>query len=60
MPALYCPSVATVRTVYRYRFFASVGVSKDKLIKLEIMRGENDDCRILRMSGDSIYEDSWR
>ena len=33
---------------------------EDKLIKLEIMRGENDDCRILRMSGDSIYEDSWR
>ena len=32
----------------------------DKLIKIEIMRGENDDCRILRMSGDSVYEDSWR
>ncbi len=33
---------------------------EDKLIKIEIMRGENDDCRILRMSGDSVYEDSWR
>lgn len=33
---------------------------EDKLIKIEIMHGENDDCRILRMSGDSIYEDSWR
>lgn len=32
----------------------------DKLIRIEIMRGENDDCRILRMSGDSIYENSWR
>lgn len=33
---------------------------EDKLIKIEIMRGETDDQRILRMSGDSIYEDSWR
>ena len=33
---------------------------EDKLIKIEIMRGESDDQRILRMSGDSIYEDSWR
>ena len=33
---------------------------EDKLIKIEILRGENDDCRILRMSGDSVYEDSWR
>ncbi len=32
----------------------------EKLIKIEIMRGENDEQRILRMSGDSIYEDSWR
>lgn len=32
----------------------------DKLIRIEILRGETDDCRILRMSGDSIYEDSWR
>ncbi len=31
-----------------------------KLIRIEIMRGENDDQRILRMSGDSIYENSWR
>ncbi len=33
---------------------------EEKLIKIEIMRGEDDDQRILRMSGDSIYEDSWR
>ena len=33
---------------------------EEKLIKIEILRGENDDSRILRMSGDSIYEDSWR
>ena len=33
---------------------------EEKLIKIEIMRGETDDQRILRMSGDSIYEDSWR
>ena len=33
---------------------------EDKLIKIEIMRGETDDQRILRMSGDTVYEDSWR
>jgi tRNA threonylcarbamoyladenosine biosynthesis protein TsaE len=33
---------------------------EDKLIKIEIMRGEDDDSRIVIMSGDSIYEDSWR
>ncbi len=33
---------------------------EEKLIKIEIMRGDNDDSRILRMSGDSVYEDSWR
>ncbi len=33
---------------------------EDKLIKIEIMRGENDEQRIIRMSGDSIYENSWR
>lgn len=33
---------------------------EEKLIKIEILRGENDDSRILRMSGESIYEDSWR
>ncbi len=32
---------------------------EEKLIKIEIMHGDNDDSRILRMSGDSIYEDSW-
>lgn len=33
---------------------------EDKLIRIEILRGENDEFRILRMSGDSVYEDSWR
>lgn len=33
---------------------------KDKLIKIEFERGENDDDRVLRMSGDSLYENSWR
>ncbi len=33
---------------------------EEKLIKIEIMRGENDDQRIIRMSGDSTYENSWR
>ena len=33
---------------------------EEKLIKIEILRGEIDDSRILRMSGESIYEDSWR
>ena len=33
---------------------------EEKLIKIEILRGEDDECRILRMSGESIYEDSWR
>lgn len=33
---------------------------EDKLIKIEILRGDDDDSRIFRMSGDSCYEDSWR
>ncbi len=33
---------------------------EEKLIKIEILRGDNDNSRILRMSGDSVYEDSWR
>ncbi len=33
---------------------------EEKLIKIEISRGETDDSRVLRMSGDSIYENSWR
>ena len=33
---------------------------EEKLIKIEFSRGENDDDRILRMSGESVYEDSWR
>lgn len=32
---------------------------EDKLIKIEILRGDNDDSRILRMCGDSVYENSW-
>ena len=33
---------------------------EDNLIIIEFERGENDECRILRMSGESLYEDSWR
>lgn len=33
---------------------------EDKLIKIEIVKGESDDERIIRMSGESVYEDSWR
>lgn len=33
---------------------------EEKLIKIEFSRGKNDDNRILRMSGESVYEDSWR
>ncbi len=33
---------------------------KDKLIKIEIFKGESDDERIIRMSGEGVYEDSWR
>ena len=33
---------------------------EEKLIKIEFFRGEDDDSRILRMSGESVYEDSWR
>lgn len=33
---------------------------EDKLIKIEIIKGESDDERIIRMSGESVYEDSWR
>jgi tRNA threonylcarbamoyladenosine biosynthesis protein TsaE len=33
---------------------------EDKLIKIEIIKGESDDQRIIRMSGESVYEDSWR
>ncbi len=35
-------------------------IPEEKLIKIEIIRGDNDDSRILRMCGDSVYEDSWR
>ena len=33
---------------------------ENKLIKIEIIKGESDDERIIRMSGESVYEDSWR
>ena len=33
---------------------------EEKLIRIEISRGENDDSRIFRMCGDKVYEDSWR
>ena len=33
---------------------------EEKLIKIEILRGDSDNSRILRMSGDRVYEDSWR
>lgn len=33
---------------------------EEKVIRIEFLRGETDDSRILRMSGDSLYEDSWR
>ena len=33
---------------------------EDKLITIEIERGKDDNSRVLRMVGDSVYEDSWR
>lgn len=33
---------------------------EEKVVRIEFLRGETDDSRILRMSGDSLYEDSWR
>ena len=33
---------------------------KENLIKIEFSLGENDGSRIIRMSGDSVYENSWR
>ncbi len=33
---------------------------EDKLIKIEFFKGESDDERIIRMSGEGVYEDSWR
>lgn len=33
---------------------------EDKLIKIEIIKGNGDDERFLRMSGEEVYEDSWR
>ena len=32
----------------------------ENTLKIEFLRGENDGERILRMSGDSVYENSWR
>ncbi|MGN0525967.1 MAG: tRNA (adenosine(37)-N6)-threonylcarbamoyltransferase complex ATPase subunit type 1 TsaE [Acutalibacteraceae bacterium] len=33
---------------------------EENLIKIEFSRGEDDNSRIIRMSGDSVYENSWR
>ena len=33
---------------------------EENLITIEFLRGDDDDSRILRLSGDSVYEDSWR
>ncbi len=33
---------------------------ENKLIKVELLKGEGDNDRIIRMSGEKIYEDSWR
>ena len=32
----------------------------ENTLKIEFLRRENDGERILRMSGDSVYENSWR
>ena len=32
----------------------------ENTLKIEFLRGENDGERILRMSGDIVYENSWR
>lgn len=32
---------------------------EEKLIRIEFSRGENDGDRVLRMCGESVYEDSW-
>ncbi len=32
----------------------------ENYIRLEIERGDSDECRIFKLSGDKIYEDSWR
>ncbi len=33
---------------------------EEKLIKIEFERGDDDESRILRMCGESVYENSWR
>ena len=33
---------------------------EDKLIKIDIFKGESDDERIIRRRGEGVYEDSWR
>ena len=40
--------------------FIENALPEEKLIKIEFVRGENDDERFLRMSGEEVYEDSWR
>lgn len=37
-----------------------LALPEEKLIKIEILRGDNDDSRVLRLSGDEVYENSWR
>ncbi len=32
----------------------------ENYIRIEIERGDSDESRILKLSGDKIYEDSWR
>lgn len=32
----------------------------ENIIRIEISRGKNDDERIFRLSGDEVYENSWR
>ena len=32
----------------------------ENYIRLEIERGDSDESRIFKLSGDKIYEDSWR
>lgn len=33
---------------------------EDNLIRINFERGDNDDTRIIKMSGDGVYENSWR
>lgn len=35
-------------------------VLPENTVRIEILHGENEDERIFKMSGDSVYENSWR